>query len=131
MKRIIIIIVLVIIAFFLGLLLRGCGSDTTTSGEIHDHSATENQSEVWTCSMHPQIRMPEAGQCPLCGMDLILATSGDEEETGERELKLSQNAINLANIQTSMAERKFIPIEIRLVGKVEYDETKVRSKGNL
>lgn len=25
----------------------------------------------WTCSMHPQIRMPRPGQCPICGMNLI------------------------------------------------------------
>jgi hypothetical protein len=29
---------------------------------------------VFTCSMHPQIRMPKAGKCPLCKMDLVLAT---------------------------------------------------------
>lgn len=26
---------------------------------------------IWTCSMHPQIRMVEKGKCPICFMDLI------------------------------------------------------------
>ena len=31
---------------------------------------------LWTCSMHPQIRQPKPGKCPICGMDLVpMATS--------------------------------------------------------
>ena len=28
--------------------------------------------QVWTCSMHPQIRMDHKDLCPLCGMELTL-----------------------------------------------------------
>ncbi|MBI3468501.1 MAG: hypothetical protein HY000_36325, partial [Planctomycetes bacterium] len=27
--------------------------------------------EVWTCSMHPQVRLPKPGRCPICGMTLV------------------------------------------------------------
>lgn len=27
--------------------------------------------QVYTCPMHPEVREPQAGQCPICGMDLI------------------------------------------------------------
>ncbi len=30
---------------------------------------------VWTCSMHPQIRLPGQGSCPICNMRLILAST--------------------------------------------------------
>ena len=36
--------------------------------------ANDNNAEdktTWTCSMHPQIKVPDFGQCPLCFMDLI------------------------------------------------------------
>ncbi|MHC4177124.1 MAG: heavy metal-binding domain-containing protein [Planctomycetota bacterium] len=26
---------------------------------------------VWTCSMHPQVKQPKQGKCPICGMGLI------------------------------------------------------------
>lgn len=26
---------------------------------------------VWTCAMHPQLRRPTPGKCPLCAMDLV------------------------------------------------------------
>jgi Cu(I)/Ag(I) efflux system membrane fusion protein len=29
------------------------------------------KSTIWTCAMHPQIRMPQPGNCPICGMELI------------------------------------------------------------
>jgi Cu(I)/Ag(I) efflux system membrane fusion protein len=75
--------------------------------------------------MHPQIRMSGPGQCPICGMDLIPADTGDEEAVGERELKLSPAAVKLAEIQTSPVERKYVSVEIRMVGKVDYDETRL------
>ncbi len=25
------------------------------------------ESGNWTCSMHPQIRLPKPGRCPICG----------------------------------------------------------------
>jgi hypothetical protein len=27
--------------------------------------------EVWTCSMHPQVKLPKSGLCPICNMGLI------------------------------------------------------------
>ncbi|MBX3730373.1 MAG: efflux RND transporter periplasmic adaptor subunit [Candidatus Sumerlaeia bacterium] len=36
------------------------------------HAAHE-PAPVYTCSMHPEIRQPEPGDCPLCGMELVLA----------------------------------------------------------
>ncbi|TXT22118.1 MAG: hypothetical protein FD138_3719, partial [Planctomycetota bacterium] len=28
-------------------------------------SQASAKSEIWTCSMHPQIRLPNPGQCPI------------------------------------------------------------------
>jgi P-type Cu+ transporter len=41
-------------------------------------------SAIYTCPMHPQIRQPKPGNCPICGMALepVLPTAG-EEDTGE------------------------------------------------
>ena len=43
-------------------------------GHGHDHEPRQStevaQETIWTCSMHPQIRMQEQGDCPICGMDL-------------------------------------------------------------
>ena len=35
---------------------------------VEDHSQHKMEKEqlVWTCSMHPQIRQSEPGDCPIC-----------------------------------------------------------------
>jgi Cu(I)/Ag(I) efflux system membrane fusion protein len=125
MKRVFYILLLVSTAFILGFMLGGSGSETTVRTEPHNHDVKEAKTQVWTCSMHPQIRMPGPGQCPICGMDLIPAKGSDQEGVGERELRLSPAAIKLAEIQTSPVERKHVSVEIRMVGKVDYDETRL------
>jgi len=122
-KRILIAI-LVIAAFALGFLLRGGGAETPDPHEGHSDEIVSQVTD-WTCSMHPQIHQPEPGQCPICGMDLIPASSGDDGDLGPRELKLSETAKQLAGIVTMPVERRFVPAEIRMVGKVAYDESRL------
>lgn len=50
--------------------------------------------------MHPQIMQPEPGDCPICGMDLIPAESSSDGLLAD-QFKLTENAMALANIQTS------------------------------
>ncbi|MCA9038487.1 MAG: efflux RND transporter periplasmic adaptor subunit, partial [Planctomycetaceae bacterium] len=72
--------------------------------------------------MHPQIRQPKPGKCPICGMDLIpvAKTSG-----GMRTLTLSKESRALMQIETKPVERRYVMHEIPMVGRVDYDETKL------
>ena len=123
-KEILAVIILSVIA---GFLLRGGEHREPAQTDIHFHETAEEQrAEVWTCSMHPQIRQPGPGQCPICGMDLIpVLSEPDEGERSPRELKLSAAAVKLAEIQVAPVVRRFVRKEIRMVGKVAYDETLV------
>ena len=38
-----------------------------------DNAAVSQSGQVWTCSMHPQVRLPKPGKCPICSMPLIPA----------------------------------------------------------
>lgn len=86
--------------------------------------AAETTATIWTCSMHPQVQLPKPGKCPICFMDLIPMEQSDGEE-GLRELKMSPTAMALANIQTTPVVRQVATREINMVGKVEYDETRL------
>ena len=57
-------------------------------------------------------------------MDLIPLESGNDEG-GEREIRISPYAAKLMEIETSKATRRFAAAEVRMVGKVDYDETRV------
>lgn len=92
-----------------------------TAAEHSEHAET-----TWTCSMHPQIQRPGAGQCPICGMDLIPLGKGGSALTSLRQLEVSSTARELMNIEVQPAERRFVTAQVRMVGKVEYDETRVR-----
>ncbi len=78
----------------------------------------------WTCSMHPLVRQPEPGICPICAMDLILAEPAGGARWGD-EFVTSEAARALMKVQTAPVERRFAEAELRLVGKVAYDETKL------
>jgi len=72
--------------------------------------------------MHPQIMQPEPGDCPICGMDLIPAESG-ADGLAMNEIKMSENAMALANIQTSVVGKGQIGSNsLKLSGKIKANE---------
>ena len=97
------------------------------SDEHADHGPGDNHEEhsEYTCSMHPQIRQPGPGDCPICGMKLIPVKKGSGDGSGPREIKLSESARKLADIMTVEVKRAFVPIEIRMTGTIAYDETRL------
>ena len=98
MKKYIIYIGILSFGLFLGWLLFGGSSNTETT---HNHEKVTETNTRWTCSMHPQIMQPEAGDCPICGMDLIPAESS-ADGLQANQFKLTKNAMALANIETSI-----------------------------
>jgi Cu(I)/Ag(I) efflux system membrane fusion protein len=119
---------LMIVAFGIGYILRGSGRAKPAAGTAQAGSTEQEQevkAEFWTCSMHPQVHQPGPGKCPICGMDLIPVYPESAEELGPRQIKLSEYAIKLAEIETAPVERRFVSAEVRMVGKVEYDETRL------
>ncbi len=116
MKKYIIYIILLIAGIVIG---KFVFSDATT--EIHTHETTAKTS-MWTCSMHPQIMLPEAGDCPICGMDLIPAKKSSTELSSD-QFRMSENAMALANIVTSkVSEGNSTDKSLQLTGTIEANE---------
>lgn len=90
-------------------------------------STAPEQATTWTCSMHPQIQQPSAGDCPICGMDLIPLVNDADNDSGPRTLSMSESSRALAEIITTPVERRLPVAEVRLVGRLDYDETRLRS----
>ena len=44
-----------------------------SSNIVLAQETTNTKAEIWTCSMHPQVRLPGPGSCPICSMPLIPA----------------------------------------------------------
>ncbi len=79
----------------------------------------------WTCSMHPQIRLPKPGKCPQCFMDLIPLEDEGDEEGAERRLTVTEAAKRLMEIDAFQVHRRFVEASVRMTGKVAYDETRL------
>ena len=115
---------------YLGLLAIGLlsgwllfGGDNSETKE-HDHTKEVTSNQMWTCSMHPQIMQPEAGDCPICGMDLIPAEAGADGLAAD-EFKLTENAMKLANIETTViTDANESENSILLSGKIVENEKK-------
>lgn len=118
---------IVVTAFVLGFLVRGgdSGGGAVSMDESHEGHDHEEAPTEWTCSMHPQIRQPKPGLCPICAMDLIPASS-QSSEMGMRTISVSPAAAALMQIETSPVERRFVDATVRMVGKITYDETRLK-----
>ncbi|MCF8363190.1 MAG: efflux RND transporter periplasmic adaptor subunit [Prolixibacteraceae bacterium] len=113
----------------LGWLVFGTSSgvqnaNNETSGADHEHSEEQT---TWTCSMHPQIKQDEPGDCPICGMDLIPLSSMESDDDGisPDEIMMSESAAKLAEIQTTKVERGAPENTLFLQGKVMADERNI------
>lgn len=104
--------VFVLLAFLGGVMV----ADMDVGTEHAEHT------ELYTCSMHPQIRNHGPGDCPICGMDLVPVGEGASSAPPTR-IMLSDRARALAELQTIPVQRMREAGELRLLGRVEPDES--------
>lgn len=126
MKRQLIIYGLLLTAgIFLGWLLF---HSTTVVKEVNPNASEAKKPEIWTCAMHPQIRMDQPGKCPICAMDLIPVNQSGTAGMDPSAIVLSKEAMQLANVETSIVTYGKPVREIRLYGKVQADERLIQSQ---
>lgn len=110
---------LILFGLFLGWLFF---QSSSTAKEEHNHAEAEKKNEIWTCSMHPQIKKDKPGLCPLCAMDLIPLSQNSTAQMDSNAIHFTADAAALANVATSVVSRSKPAKEVRLYGKVQADE---------
>jgi multidrug efflux pump subunit AcrA (membrane-fusion protein) len=106
----------------LGVVLSGpirAGTVALIGSDDHEHSEDEGW---WTCGMHPWVVLPSPeGGCPICGMDLVPL------DTAKFAGGLTIDPVMVQNIGVRIGEVVEGPLvrEVRTVGSVEVDETRV------
>ena len=137
MHKYILYVMILGLGLFAGWLIFG-GEQNAAMHSSDDHTAEEHGSfshnhdaaagQLWTCSMHPQIMLPELDDCPICGMDLI-PVEPDVDGLAGNEISMGPTAMALANIQTtivgSATSNAYVGSGIALSGKIteNADET--------
>lgn len=132
--------VVAVAAFLLGYLVAGrfpgdpSGGVAKTGSVLAEQRLDGSQSPgdqgkkqtLWTCSMHPHIKLPNPGKCPICFMDLIPLEDQtvSSDETGIRRYTMSEKAKKLAEVATTLVRRQQTNVTVRMVGLVVEDETR-------
>jgi membrane fusion protein, copper/silver efflux system len=120
-----------LIGFIMGWLIFGTGNHNHVESTLSITEMTSGEQgiqQMYTCSMHPQIRSPNPDdKCPICGMDLI-PVPVDEDQDMESELprlRLTERAVALMRIQVWPVEGRQMFVPVRLYGRLGYDETRL------
>ncbi len=125
-------VIMALIMLAAGLLIGWLAKPSSSVEAAHEGHETENadaaQATIWTCSMHPQIRQPEPGKCPICGMDLIPLDDNSGSDEDPLEIRMSATAMQLANVQTAVVGYGMPTKEVRMNGKVQPDERLIYSQ---
>ncbi len=107
------------------LALTGCG------GGADPAAGPEAAAPVWTCAMHPSVRLDAPGACPICGMDLIPLDAGASGTPGggadSDRVVLGERARALARVRTTAVQRQTAAADVRLLGRVEPAESTRRN----
>ena len=107
-----------VIGILLGWLLFGGDQEQVNNQQTMKE---DNSITIWTCSMHPQIRQTEPGDCLICGMKLI-PLKDEANEINPAAISMSETAMKLADIQTAIVRKNTAVKQVRLDGKVDADE---------
>ncbi len=97
--------------------------EKTENKRTISHISNDTTSELavrYTCPMHPQVVQTTSGNCPICKMQLIVATPG-------KGLMLTDRQMRLANITTGIVNKKSVGQEIAVNGRIEVNEQRVES----
>lgn len=88
----------------------------------HDHAESD---VYYTCSMDLQVVEQKPGKCPICKMDLtpVKKSNGDKKD----EIQLSEQQIQLGNIQTDTIRTGTIGDRLVLTASLNFDQMKTSS----
>lgn len=102
-----------------------CGMDLIPAAASSTAAAPAAPTK-YACAMMCIPPQDQGGKCPVCGMEMV-AVELSGGGGGADGVTLSEAALRLAGVETAAVERRFVDHEIRLVGMVDFDETRQRS----
>jgi Cu(I)/Ag(I) efflux system membrane fusion protein len=112
----------VLLVVLVGLAQRLGWIRAADDGPLPPATAAADQA-IYTCPMHPNIRQPGPGRCPICGMELVPAASG-AANLDELSVTIEPAQRRLANIQTAKVESGPVDATLRTVGAIAIDESR-------
>jgi RND family efflux transporter MFP subunit len=91
--------------------------------------------EIYYCPMHKDYVSDTPGNCPICEMKLVKKGSEDQptqqiteqdtSQTTQSNVFISPERQQMLGVRSVRAEYKTLNLQIRTVGKITYDETRI------
>ena len=94
------------------------GAPVTAAGAPHPDGIA-----YYTCSMHPSVHAHAPGTCPVCSMTLTPVLRSDEQSG---VVRIDEARLRAIGVRTERAARAPLTIDLRAVGKLTYDETRLQ-----
>lgn len=116
-NKILLILITLVLGACIGWLIKPSAEES-----LHEHGDEDLLTATWTCSMHPQVRLNEPGDCPICGMELIPASQLSSGSGNPMVFEMSPEAVALAQVQTTRVEGSNSKGKLFLTGKIQADE---------
>lgn len=79
---------------------------------------------IYSCPMHPNIRQPGPGRCPICAMPLEPATDGGGGKRDDYAVTIEPASRRLANIQTTPVQLRTVQKRLESIGRIATDESR-------
>lgn len=116
----------IFLAFTTSLTLFSITSCSSGKKEEAEKEIRTRKATKYHCPMHPTYISDKPGECPICGMTLVPI----EEEKGKEKyppgtVSLTPYKEQLIGVKYSKVSYVPLKKEIRTVGRVEYDETRL------
>lgn len=119
----------------LAILLVSAGALWTACRSSDDHaSSAAGTVAKYHCPMHPTVVSDRPGECPICGMDLVLIEPAEAPAPaaapaagipGRAEVPLSPERRSLLGVRSEEVQETRIERVIRTVGRVAADERRL------
>jgi hypothetical protein len=96
-----------------GMSLLGCGREAPTAAAVSepetalDH-AKKHLDPAYVCPMHPQVVSSEPGECPICGMDLVVKEADAAADPAAQEaitVTVPDAVVNQLGVRTAAVRR--------------------------
>lgn len=106
---------------YMGQKMLSCGSKI----DWKEYTAEMGGEEVayYTCPMHPSVKQPGPGKCPICGMELTAVTKRD---AASGIIVVDSERRQAIGVKTAVVETRALSRSVRVVGRTTYDESRVR-----
>lgn len=102
----------------------GSGSGSGSGMTMGSGSAAgSDDTAYYTCAMHPWVHAHAPGTCPVCSMNLTPVTKADAQSG---VVQLDEARQRTIGVRTEKAVKAALTLDIRAVGKLTYDESRLQ-----